>query len=300
MDTGRTRHCFLFRSTPRQGRLAYVRSLNDVDIWRLPLSGTHGAGAPINLIWSTRQDHVPQYSPDGARIAFASDRSGSHEIWVCNSDGCNAMQLTSFGGSDYTSDARWSPDGRWISFGSAANGHNGVYIISSDGAAPRRLTLESGDASPAGWSRDGKWLYYDAGLQVWKIHPDGTGAVQITRNGGRSALESLDGRFVYYLRPRVTTSSLWSMPAAGGEEIRVLEAVYASNFAPVEDGIYFMPSERQPSVQFFDFATGRVNLVSTIPGTPAWGFSISPDRRSLLYAQYAFNNDLMIVDNLRP
>ena len=50
------------------------------------------------LITSQREDDSPQYSPDGKKIAFASNRSGSMEIWVCASDGSKPLQLTHTGG----------------------------------------------------------------------------------------------------------------------------------------------------------------------------------------------------------
>ncbi|MGH9530901.1 MAG: hypothetical protein ACRD2Q_00810, partial [Terriglobales bacterium] len=62
-------------------------------------------------------DHGPQFSPDGRRLVFASDRSGSREIWVCDADGQNAVRLTSMG-AYLTGTPRWSPDGTWIVFDS--------------------------------------------------------------------------------------------------------------------------------------------------------------------------------------
>ncbi len=41
----------------------------------------------------------PQYSPNGERIVFGSNRSGSYEIWECESDGANPIELTHFGSS---------------------------------------------------------------------------------------------------------------------------------------------------------------------------------------------------------
>ena len=155
-------------STPtisRRGRLIYALWVVDVDIWRLDLpAGRAGAVAttpPVRVISSTRLDHTPQYSPDGKRIAFASDRSGSHEIWVCDRDGSNSVPLTSFGGP-YTADPFWSPDGEWIAFGSVLDTRRCTYVIRSGGGAPRRLTNSSAGESPSGWSRDGKWIYFSS------------------------------------------------------------------------------------------------------------------------------------------
>ena len=86
-------------------RLVYAQWSLDANIWRVELPGPHDKGIPLHpkgapFITSTRMDANPQFSPDGKRIVFTSgrlNRSGSYEIWVCDSDGSNAEQLTSLG-----------------------------------------------------------------------------------------------------------------------------------------------------------------------------------------------------------
>jgi Tol biopolymer transport system component len=71
----------------RDGKqLVYSRDVEDQNIWRAALSGQHAA-EPTKFIASSRRDMQGYYSPDGKRIAFESDRSGSEEIWLCNADG---------------------------------------------------------------------------------------------------------------------------------------------------------------------------------------------------------------------
>lgn len=296
----------------RQGRLAYVRGVFDVDIWRLEVSsgqaGPEAVKPPVRLISSTRVDHVPEYSPDGNRIAFASNRSGSHEIWVCDSDGSNAVKLTSFGGP-YTADPIWSPDGRWIAFGSRPEERLDAFVISSEGGRARRLVDSPANTAPMGWSLDGRWIYFFSGRlgqsQVWKVRWAGSAPsgnpVQITKKGGGArAFESPDGRLLYYLKAGLEVTSLWKVPVEGGEETQVLEAVYGHNFAVVNRGIYFIPSQERPAVQFLSFATGKVVTVAQIPRSPAYGLSISPDGRWLLYSQGDDpGSDLMLVENFR-
>jgi hypothetical protein len=65
----------------QNNRLTYNVSFLDSNIWRFDRRpSTHAQNSPARLIASTRQDHSPHFSPDGKRIVFASDRSGSNEI----------------------------------------------------------------------------------------------------------------------------------------------------------------------------------------------------------------------------
>src|SRR5262249_5167733 len=140
----------------RQGnRLAYSREIRDTDIWRVGISDSKNTGSPTRLISSTRPDYGPQYSPDGKRIAFTSGRSGNTEMWVCDDDGQNPVQLTSFAGPDLGS-PRWSPDGRQIAFDSVAAGNRDIFVISAEGGKPRPFTEDASDEVRPSWSRDGR------------------------------------------------------------------------------------------------------------------------------------------------
>ena len=198
----------------RQGsRLIYSRQTRDMNIWRLELSGlTTIRNRPARLIASTRTDWFPQISPDGDRIAFESDRSGSLEVWVCDRDGRRPVQLTSF--VDVNAGAPcWSPDGRWIAFDAAPDGNPDIYVISADGGSPRRLTTEgSGDIVPS-WSRDRQWIYFSStrtGIsQVWKAPAAGGEAVQVTNERGsvRVRVSRRPVRLLREIRRLLTASS---------------------------------------------------------------------------------------------
>jgi Tol biopolymer transport system component len=166
----------------RQGRVAYAQTALVAHILRLELSGRQGVdNLPMN---STRLDHVPQYSPDGKRIAFASNRTGSHEIWLCDADGSNTAKLTSFGGP-YVANPAWSPDGRRIAFIARPGASSEVYVISADGGKPERLPGTQSRDGLASWSRDGKWIYFGSNRsgksQLWKVPVGGGDLVQIDR-----------------------------------------------------------------------------------------------------------------------
>ena len=286
----------------RQGRLAYTQFTVDVDIWKLDLNGGHPTnGSPVDLISSTRIDHDAQYSPDGSRIVFSSNRSGSFELWVCNSDGSNPVQLTSFTSPYYMSSPMWSPDGGLIYFHYHPDGKPSVYMIGSGGGRPKRLGLEGPDA----WSRDGKWIYFTSNRsgrdQIWKMTPSGGDAVQVTKNGGSGEVESPDRHYLYYLKTGTDgKTGLWRLPLGGGDETQVLESILNSNFAVTDRGIYFIPDSKPFSVRFLSFDSGEVVRITDLKHEPGYGFSVSPDGRSLLYAGYeAIRSDLMLVEKFR-
>jgi Tol biopolymer transport system component len=80
-------------------------------------------------------DGMPDFSPDGRRIAFTSNRVQQAEIYVMNADGSGQRRLTRKPGDDLS--PRFSPEGREIAF-TALPGT--VYLVAADGSRLRRLT----------------------------------------------------------------------------------------------------------------------------------------------------------------
>ncbi|MCP5109206.1 MAG: hypothetical protein GY953_00060, partial [bacterium] len=163
-------------------RLAYSRARFNADIWRIDIGGPDGeAGAPERVIHSSRWDSSARYSPDGRRIVFRSDLSGSAEVWVANSDGSNAVQLTR---GVIAGGPNWSPDSKWITFVGRPEGQPDIYVVSSEGGTPRRVTTDPADDSHPSWSHDGKWIYFSStrtgNYQVWKIPPSGGEPILVT------------------------------------------------------------------------------------------------------------------------
>lgn len=291
--------------------LAFQESRSDTDIWRVdgPAVRT-GRRPPVRLISSTFQDNSQRYSPDGRKIAFCSQRSGANEVWVSDSDGSNPVQLTRFGRA-LNGTPRWSPDSRWIVLDSRIEGQPDIYVISAEGGALRRLTSEPTQEVVPSWSHDGRWIYFGSNrsgeFQVWKMPAEGGAARQITRKGGFAALESSDGKFIYYAKGR-NYPGIWKAPVDGGEESLVIEDAGGQvwgHFDVLPDGICYVPYKPslQPSILFLDFATGRTRVVQTLekPVLRVWpGFSVSPGGRWIAYTQIdSVISDLMLVENFR-
>jgi Tol biopolymer transport system component/DNA-binding winged helix-turn-helix (wHTH) protein len=303
-------------SISRSGnRMVYARSEFDSNIWRIPgPNATGNKTAASRFIASTKVDQEPQFSPDGTKIVFESSRSGNPEIWVCDREGSNPVQVTSLNGP-IPGSPRWSPDSRWIAFDSTQTGNLDIYVVAADGGLPRRLTNEPSNNVRPSWSRDGRWVYFGSNRsgewQIWKVPTQGGAAVQFTKkNGGAEAFETSDGKFVYYAK--LDAPGIWKVPAEGGEETKVLEQGGQGLWALTDQGICFFEVSNSaaetttgPALKFYSFALSRMSLLRVFPkettiDTGSTALAVSPDSRWLLYTQIdRVGSDLILVENFR-
>jgi Tol biopolymer transport system component len=286
-------------SRPQSGRLprlVYVRSVEDSNIWGIdsPGLGLPASSPPVVAISSTRLDYNPHFSPDSRRVAFDSSRSGNVEIWLADPDGSNATQLTSWRAS--SGFASWSPDAGLLACHSNAGGDWRVYLIPDIGGKP---SLFAGNGWPT-FSRDGKWIYYSDQSQIWKKMASGGGAaLQITQNEGLAAVESADGKYVYYRQAPSGPGPLWRIPAWGGEAVKLLDGMF--DFFPTGKGVYYIDQRTEESqLHFLHFSTGKSTLVARDLGRVRRGLTATPDGRKILFARAdSSSDDLMLVDDFR-
>ncbi len=133
-------------------------------------------------------DDTPMVSPDGSKIAFASDRSGTFDIWVMNIDGSGLTRLTSDPLVDWG--PKWSTDGSQILFTrfdvSPGCCHGDIYVMNSDGSGVTLLNGGDGPWQHPTWSPNGKMIAltlccdwsYDIGI----MSLDGTKTRYVSQN----------------------------------------------------------------------------------------------------------------------
>ncbi len=266
--------------------LVYQFELRDSNVWTANLHT--GISHSVRLSPSAREDYSPQLSFDGAMVAFVSNGLGFPEGWVCDKDGANLHQVTSLKGGS-TDSPRWSPDGAWIAFTSRRGADWELYIVPSAGGEPRVVAASPSEEGRPSFSHDGRWLYFCSDRtgrrQLWKVAVEGGTPVQLTQEGGYEGFESLDGKWLYYVRDR-EHPALWQASTSGGQEKHLLDGVWESRWAVARDAIYFQAFPGT-DLRRYDLRNSRVSVVGSLgDGRPVEkGLAIGSDGKTLAWTQ---------------
>jgi Tol biopolymer transport system component/DNA-binding winged helix-turn-helix (wHTH) protein len=283
-------------------RVAYVRGRQAVDIWRMDLSAVIPGASAQRLIFSTRSEMTPQYSPDGSRIVFQSTRSGSAEIWMADADGANPVRLTQFNGP-LSGAPQWCEDGKRVAFDSRAAGTSAVYIMDVEERQPRRVGGARTELGLPAWSSDCAWIIASDGrVNLYKLPVAGGAAELFTRQPSYYAQVAGDRVIFNVKRPDGVT--LWTKSIAGGEEVALPgmpRLGYTDAWAAAPAGVYFTSApDGTPALHFYDFANQTTRRITALPKTPApgggLGIAVSRDGRWLLYTQSGeAQSDIMLM-----
>ncbi|MBI5359012.1 MAG: PD40 domain-containing protein [Planctomycetes bacterium] len=125
------------------------------DIWTVDVTG----GKANRLTLHEAYDVRPYWSPDGTKIAFLSNRSGSYDIWLISPDGGKPEQLTFHAAVDIPTG--WTPDSKYVLFESSRSGDYNVWAMPVEGGTPRQITFDVGRIPCI--TRDGKTVIYTRG-----------------------------------------------------------------------------------------------------------------------------------------
>ena len=184
----------------------------------------------------------PAWSPDGKKIAFASNHPGNFEIYVMNANGSGWLRLTRSRAADQA--PAWSPDGRRIAYASslpggaprwsAPGGHSEIHVMNADGSGRRRLARNPrgnetsfGCANPAptprpAWSPDGRKIAFErfrgyGSPRIYLVDADGGGRRRLTAKYDTGPSWSPDGRRIAFARSGRSHTDIYLMNVDGSQ-----------------------------------------------------------------------------------
>lgn len=152
-------------------------------------------------IWSMRRDGTgalqltqrrgggwdPVWSPDSARIQFASETNGFPQLFTINADGSQTRQVTDLSGLRGRND--WSVNGLLATY-LGSSWDRDIYVFDTNGENVVQLTDGGNNLAPS-FSPDGEWLTFmsyrdnprqDLGCEIYVMRVDGTDARRLTTN----------------------------------------------------------------------------------------------------------------------
>ncbi|MBK8061623.1 MAG: S9 family peptidase [Gemmatimonadetes bacterium] len=294
------------RLSPDGQWIAYAVQSNDVtanttdsDLW---LVAADGRAAPRRLTNNPKRDRSPDWSPDGQRLAFISERAGAPQLFLLPLGGGEAEQVTTLKGAVLS--AQWSPDGTQLAVVAtqppsedeekAVKGgddavtvdlnlkHTRLWIVTVATRAAREVIARDWDVADPQWSPDGKTIAYraypssraDDGHRgdIWLVDVASGNARRFSENAGNDASPrwSPDGSALAWLArpatgPMIAQDRLVVGLVAGGAPREVIAPSFLYQPAPVTwsaDG----------RTLYFTTQTGTTTQVFAVPsagGTPA-------------------------------
>ncbi len=193
------------RLSPDETRLATTvldLAAGNTDIWTVDLK----RGVASRLTFDPSPDGGPVWSPDGARIAFASERKG-RPLLLKSATGAGAEE-TLFGSEDVKNTTDWSRDGRFLLFNrNMQKTKTDIWVLPFFGDRKPFPFLQSVFTERNGrFSPDGRWVAYvsdESGrLEIYvRPFPAAGGKWQISTTGGQQPHWGADGKELFYLTP---------------------------------------------------------------------------------------------------
>lgn len=269
------------------------------DIYTIPVTG----GVATAVTRGIAYDCQPKYSPDGKRLVFVSDRSGSENLWYIDFEKQDTVQLTKEKNQNFAN-ATWTPDGNFIIF-SKGRRNPKLYMMHKDGGGGTQLieepaTLKTIDPAV---SADGRYVYYSRRTGAWNYNAQlpqyelgiydmetGKATATITSRYGSSftPVVSKDGNWLVYGSRYEDKTGLILHNLKSGEEKWLAYPVQRDDQESIANmgvlpGMSFTPDSKALVASY----GGKIHRIP-IDGSPAIEIAYTANLRLELGPQLAF------------
>jgi TolB protein len=254
-----------------------------------------GGRAITQLTADPANDVMPALSPDGKRIAFASDRNGTWQLFVMGSAGGRAVQLSPEGACDLH--PTWSPDGKRVAFCrlGQVSGRWEMWVV--DAANPATAEFIGYGmfpvwcpASGTGEDKADKIAFQrgkergDRAFGLWTIDykpgfvSSPTEIVPATAGAAINPNWSPDGQFITYATVKsnqTSSAGVWIVTADGSVNVNLTSGP-SSDMSPWwgKDGRVYFVSDRSGHDNIWSVGTERA--MAALGGAPANDVAAKP------------------------
>ncbi len=220
----------------------------------------------LDEVTSDSFDCVPEYRPDGAKIAFASDRLGTYDLWSMNTNGTGTALLERSSSSDLH--PSYDPTSTFVAFASDRSGAFEIWTIPANTGLASQVTTAPGTKYFPTWTPDGRIVYAsdEAGgiNHIFIINPNGTGRTQLTF-GNASDIRpdvSPDGSMIAYDSTSGGSSSIWVMDVSTGisQQIVTLPGAGHPSFSPDGQKLVFQSGRGDTNADVWVVNVNGTNL----------------------------------------
>jgi eukaryotic-like serine/threonine-protein kinase len=255
-------------------------------------------------ITSGGHTYWPAWSPDGRIVCTKSTAGGVGNIWVMESDGRNARQLT-VNTEGVNRAPRVSPDGRYVVFKPYPSGH--IWRMDMDGNNAKQLTNSPLDFGDPNLSPDGKLVVYakkGAEEGIWKVSIEGGDPVRLNDAEARNPQISPDGRWVayFYRDPKATpTHGVAIAELQGGPPATRLDLATDALLWDA-DGHSLLYTKAEGGVENIwrqPITGGTPRQITHFTSDKIFSFDVSRDGKRLVMQRGRENSDVMLIRDLR-